>query len=64
MGAAAGNGAPGASQGFDGGLDHSTLVIAGVIRLGLTMAVLDTTMVVIGMADRPTPRPARIESET
>lgn len=41
-GAGAGNGAPGTSEGFDGGLDHSTLVIAGVTTLGLIMAVLDT----------------------
>jgi hypothetical protein len=45
MGAGAGNGAPGTSEGFDGGLDHSTLVIAGVTMLGLIMAVLDATIV-------------------
>jgi hypothetical protein len=41
MGAGAGNGAPGTSQGYDRGLDHSTLVIAGVTTVGLIMAVLD-----------------------
>jgi hypothetical protein len=35
MGAGAGNGAPGTSEGYDGGLDHSTLVIAGVTTVGL-----------------------------
>jgi hypothetical protein len=49
IGAGEGNGAPGTSEGFDGGLDHSTVVIAGVTTLGLIMAVLDTTIVNVAL---------------
>src|SRR4051812_16387869 len=34
---------------MSGGLDHATLVIAGVATLGLIMAVLDTTIVNVAL---------------
>ena len=37
------------SDGFGGGLDRSTLVVAGVTTLGLIMAVLDTTIVNVAL---------------
>jgi hypothetical protein len=49
MGAGAGNGAPGTSEGYEGELDHLTLVIVGVTQVGLIMAVLDTTIVNVAL---------------
>jgi hypothetical protein len=49
IGAGAGNGGPGKSEVFDGGLDHSTLGIAGVTTLGLIMAALDTTILNVAL---------------
>jgi hypothetical protein len=51
MGAGAGNGTRGTSEGFDGGL-HSTLVIAGVTTLGLVVAVLGRTIVNVALDTR------------
>ena len=34
---------------LSGGLDRSTLVVAGVVTLGLIMAVLDTTIVIVAL---------------